>query len=313
VSELYERTARGDVRACARLLRWIDDGHPERFAQLAPLYAHTRGAFVLGVTGNPGAGKSTLVNGIISAFIARGHKVGVLAVDPSSPFTGGAILGDRIRMQDHAANPNVFIRSLATRGNLGGLSKATLDSVLVLDAYGCDVILVETVGVGQDEVDVVHCADTSLVVLVPGLGDEIQAIKAGILEIADIFVVNKADRDGVDKVVTNLRGLQELIRGSVARVPPIVRTSATREEGIDALMTEIDAHRAWLNESGEGARRRKRFLEQVVLRHVQESLMREVDARVAKDDQFQGALDDLLSLKQDPFSLSERILASVKG
>ena len=313
VDRLHERVAAGEVRACARLLRWIDDQAPGAQDELKALYRHTRGAYVLGITGNPGSGKSTLTNALIREFLKGHAKVGVLAVDPSSPFTGGAILGDRIRMQEHAGNPNVFIRSLATRGNLGGLSRATYDSIFVLDAWGCDVILIETVGVGQDEIEIVNCADTSVVVLVPGLGDEVQAIKAGILEIADVFVVNKADREGADKVVQNLRALQELVRGSAARAPEIVKTSATRNEGLDGLMAAIAAHRAWLAHSGEGARRRKRFLEQTVLRHVHQKLLAEIEERLAADGHFAGAVDGLLARTADPFTLSEQILKHVKA
>jgi len=310
---LHERVAAGDVRACARLLRWIDDEAPGALDELKALYPHTRGAYVLGITGNPGSGKSTLTNALIRELLKAHAKVGVLAVDPSSPYSGGAILGDRIRMQEHAANPNVFIRSLATRGNLGGLSRATYDSIFVLDAYGCDVILIETVGVGQDEIEIVNCADTSLVVLVPGLGDEVQAIKAGILEIADVFVVNKADREGAEKVVQNLRALQELVRGSAARVPEIVLTSATRGDGIAKLVAAVEAHRAWLAESGEGLRRRRHFLEQTVLRHVHQRLLAEVEERLARDGHFAGAVDGLLARTADPFTLSDEVLAHVKA
>jgi LAO/AO transport system kinase len=310
---LHERVAAGEVRACARLLRWIDDEAPGALDELKALYPMTHGAYVLGITGNPGSGKSTLTNALIRELLKTHGKVGVLAVDPSSPFTGGAILGDRIRMQEHAGNPNVFIRSLATRGNLGGLSRATYDSIFVLDAWGADVIVIETVGVGQDEIEIVNCADTSLVVLVPGLGDEVQAIKAGILEIADVFVVNKADREGADKVVQNLRAVQELVRGSVSRVPEIVKTAATRAEGLPELMVAIAAHRGWLAESGEGLRRRKRFLEQTVLRHVHQRLLAEVEARLAGDGHFASAVDDLLARRVDPFTLSDDVLAHVKG
>jgi LAO/AO transport system kinase len=310
---LHERVAAGEVRACARLLRWIDDEAPGALDELKALYPRTHGAYVLGITGNPGSGKSTLTNALIRELLKTHAKVGVLAVDPSSPFTGGAILGDRIRMQEHAGNPNVFIRSLATRGNLGGLSRATYDSIFVLDAWGADVVVIETVGVGQDEIEIVNCADTSLVVLVPGLGDEVQAIKAGILEIADVFVVNKADREGADKVVQNLRAVQELVRGSITRVPEIVKTAATRNEGLPELMAAIGAHRARLAESGEGLLRRKRFLEQTVLRHVHQRLLAEVEARLAGDGHFASAVDDLLARRVDPFTLSDEVLAHVKA
>ena len=232
-SPLYERVARGDVRACARLLRWIDDKVPEADEQLKHVYRHTRGAYVLGVTGNPGSGKSTLTSALIGRFIAKGMKVGVLAVDPSSPFTGGAILGDRIRMQEHAGNPDVFIRSLATRGFLGGLSKATNDSIFVLDAYGCDVVIVETVGVGQDEVDIVNCADTSVVVMVPGLGDEIQAIKAGILEIADILSSTRRTAMAPTRCTPTCAACRS---SCVARCPVRLKSSGPRPSRAKASM-----------------------------------------------------------------------------
>ncbi|MBI5610317.1 MAG: methylmalonyl Co-A mutase-associated GTPase MeaB, partial [Deltaproteobacteria bacterium] len=212
----------GDVRAAARLMRLLDDRDPSATEVLRKLYPHTGRARVLGITGNPGSGKSTLTSRLIGKYRALGLKVGVLAVDPSSPFSGGAILGDRIRMMEHAADPGVFIRSLATRGALGGLSRSTADSVHVLDAMGCDVVIIETVGVGQDEIDIVRTAETTVVVLVPGLGDDIQAIKAGILEIADIFVVNKADIDGAERTVADLRGLQMLLSEMPEWLPPIV-------------------------------------------------------------------------------------------
>jgi LAO/AO transport system kinase len=305
--ELHERIIQGEVRAAARLLRWIDDADPRAEVQIRALYPHTRGAFVLGVTGNPGSGKSTLVNGLIRRYASEGLKVGVLAVDPSSPFTGGAILGDRIRMQEHAANPHVFIRSLATRGYLGGLSKATYDSLFVLDAWGAEVVIVETVGVGQDEVDVMNCADTSVVVVVPGLGDEVQAIKAGVLEIADVFVVNKADRDGADKVVAELKAMQELVRGSLARTPTIVKTAAARDQGLDELVQAIEEHRRWLADSGEGRRRKARFLHQTVFRHVQQRLEKVVQDRLERSQELKGAVERLVDRSVDPFSLADSI------
>ena len=218
----------GNVRAAARLMRMLDDRIDGATATLRALYPHTGRAKVIGITGNPGSGKSTLTARLIGHYRKLGMRVGVLAVDPSSPFSGGAILGDRIRMMEFANDPNVFIRSLATRGALGGLSRSTNDIVHVLDAMGHDVVLIETVGVGQDEIDIVRTADTTVVVLVPGLGDDIQAIKAGILEIADIFVVNKADLDGADRTVGDLRGLQTLMAEMPDWLPPIVRTVAAR-------------------------------------------------------------------------------------
>ncbi len=216
---LSERVLEGDVRAASRLMRHIDDGEEGATAELRALFPKTGRAYIIGITGSPGAGKSTLTDRLIAKYRKAGKKVGVIAVDPTSPFTGGAILGDRIRMQDHATDPGVFIRSLATRGNLGGLSRATGDCIRVMDAMGQDVVIVETVGVGQDEIDIAQMAHTTIVVTVPGMGDDIQAIKAGILEVADVFAINKADLDGADRMVRELRMMLEL-RHAV-KAPPM--------------------------------------------------------------------------------------------
>ena len=254
---LAARVLSGDVRAAARLMRLVDDAQPSAEPELRAIFPHTGRAQIVGITGNPGAGKSTLVDRLIAHLRLRGKTVGVLAVDPTSPFTGGAILGDRIRMQDHALDEGVFIRSLATRGQLGGLSRATSDCVRVLDAMGKDVVLIETVGVGQDEVEVCRLAHTTVVVVVPGLGDDIQAIKAGILEVADLFAVNKADREGSDRTVRDLRGMLEL---SHALLPeggepgweiPILKTVAARDEGTAELWEAVERHHAHLR-SGPG-------------------------------------------------------------
>lgn len=218
INALVAGVRRGEHRAGARLMRLVDDRHPLAFDALRQLFPHTGGARVIGITGNPGSGKSTLTDQLIAHYRGQGKTVGVVAVDPSSPFTGGAILGDRIRMSDHATDDGVFIRSLATRGHLGGLSRSTHDVVQILDAMGFDVILLETVGVGQDEIEVVRLAHTSIVVMVPGMGDDIQSIKAGILEIADIFAVNKADRDGADRVVKDLKALELLASPDLRRL-----------------------------------------------------------------------------------------------
>jgi len=246
---LADRVLQGDVRAAARLMRLIDDAQPAAEPELRALFPSTGRAQLIGITGNPGSGKSTLVDRLIAHVRGQGKTVGVLAVDPTSPFTGGAILGDRIRMQDHALDPGVFIRSLATRGQLGGLSRATGDCVRVLDAMGKDLVIVETVGVGQDEVEVCRLAHTTVVVVVPGLGDDIQAIKAGILEVADLFCVNKADREGADRTVRDLRQMLEL---SVQdHEVAIVKTVASQGEGITELWDTIQAHYAFLK-SGPG-------------------------------------------------------------
>ncbi len=245
LSELIARLIAGERRAIARALRWVDDVPAVGRRLAARLYPHRRGARVIGLTGNPGAGKSTVVDGLVARLRQDGRSVAVLAVDPSSPFSGGAILGDRIRMTRHAGDDGVYIRSLATRGALGGLSRSAFDSTRVLDAAGFDTILIETVGVGQDEVDVARLADTTVVVLVPGLGDDVQAIKAGLLEIADIFLINKADHDGADELARSLHQIMTLAPEKPDWEVPILRSVAIREEGMAELVTQLDAHGAY--------------------------------------------------------------------
>jgi LAO/AO transport system kinase len=258
VPALVAAAREGDPRAVARLITLVESGDellPEVAAALAP---HTGKAQVVGLTGSPGVGKSTTTNELVRALRAEGHRVGVLAVDPSSPFTGGAILGDRVRMQDHATDPGVYIRSMSSRGHLGGLAAATPQAVRVLEGAGCDIVLVETVGVGQAEVEVASLADTTVVLLAPGMGDAIQAVKAGILEIADVFVVNKADRDGADATYHDIQGmigLGERTPGDWR--PQVVRAVAARGQGIDDIINAVQKHRGWLIEHGELRRRRE--------------------------------------------------------
>jgi LAO/AO transport system kinase len=249
IPALVDGARAGDPRAVARLISLIENADPAIREVAAALAPHTGKAQVLGLTGSPGVGKSTTTNELVRAFRAAGKRVGVLAVDPSSPFTGGAILGDRVRMQDHATDPGVYIRSMSSRGHLGGLASATPQAVRVLDGAGCDVILVETVGVGQAEVEVASLADTVLVLLAPGMGDAIQAVKAGILEIADVFVVNKADRDGADATYSDIQGMIALgERGPGEWRPQVVRSVAARGEGIDDVVAAVDKHASWLAE-----------------------------------------------------------------
>ena len=247
--DLLQPLLNGHPRAIARAISWMENGHPEARELMALLWPHMGRAVVIGLTGAPGAGKSTLTDQLARTLRAEGKKVGILAVDPTSPFSGGAILGDRIRMGHISEDPGIFIRSMATRGALGGLARATQDAIDLLDASGCDVVLVETVGVGQDEVDVVSCVQTCIVVLIPGMGDEIQAIKAGIMEVADIFVINKADRDGVEKVEREIEGMKSL---SPTRPwdPPAVRTVAAHGQGISEMLDKIREHGTWLREHG---------------------------------------------------------------
>ena len=259
VPDLVSRARAGDARAVARLISLVEDGSPLLREVMAALAPHTGRAQIVGITGSPGVGKSTSTSALVTEMRRAGKRVGVLAVDPSSPFSGGALLGDRVRMQDHATDPDVFIRSMASRGHLGGLAWSTPQALRVLDAAGCDVVVVETVGVGQSEVEVAGLADTTLVLLAPGMGDGIQAAKAGILEIGDLYVVNKADRDGADQVRRDLRSMLALgDRPEGWWRPPIVKTVASRAEGVDEVVAEIDRHHAWLVESGELAARRTR-------------------------------------------------------
>ena len=258
VPTLVDAARGGDPRALARLITLVENDDPALPELAAALTRYTGNAQVIGLTGSPGVGKSTTTNELVRALRARGQRVGVLAVDPSSPYTGGAILGDRVRMQDHATDTGVYIRSMSSRGHLGGLAAATPQAARVLEAAGCDVVLVETVGVGQAEVEVASLADTTLVLLAPGMGDAIQAVKAGILEVADVFVVNKADRDGADATYRDIQGMLGLVsRAPGEWRPPVVRAVAAKGEGIDDVLAAIDKHRAWLVKHGELQRRRE--------------------------------------------------------
>lgn len=255
VTELSERVASGEPRAVARLISWVEDGAPGLPEALEALPAGSP-AYVIGLTGSPGVGKSTVTSALVGTYRARGQRVGVLAIDPSSPFTGGALLGDRIRMQEHATDPGVFIRSMASRGHLGGMAAATPQAVRVLEAAGCDVVLIETVGVGQSEVDVAATADATVVLLAPGMGDGVQAAKAGILEIADIVCVNKADREGAEATARDVRQMLRLGGSDEGWEPRVVTSIASRGE-VDDLVGALDERRAWLDEEGRGLQRRR--------------------------------------------------------
>ena len=296
----------GRPRALARAITWMENGHPQARELMALAWPHLGRAVVVGITGSPGAGKSTLTDQLARALRAEGRKVGILAVDPTSPFSGGAILGDRIRMGRIAVDPGVFIRSMATRGALGGLARATQDAIDLLDAAGWDVVIVETVGVGQDEVDVVSCVQTCCVVLVPGMGDEIQAIKAGIMEVADIFVINKADRDGVEKVEQEIEGMKSL-SGPRAWDPPAVRTIAGQGAGIPELLAKIREHGTWLQAHGGLARKAR---ERAKLRFG--SLLAEEAARRARDRagpaQVAGLIEAIAQRHLDPYAAVALIL-----
>jgi len=304
---LAGRILDGDVRALARAITLVESADPAVSSVLRKLYPRTGRALTLGITGFPGAGKSSLVDRMIQRFRADGKSVGVVAVDPSSAFSGGAILGDRIRMMDHSADTGVFIRSMATRGHLGGLAQASGEVLDLLDGAGWDVVILETVGVGQDEIEVATLADCVMVVLVPGMGDDIQAIKAGILEIADLFVVNKADRDGVDKLISDMRQMLALVEDERSNLP-ILKTVATTGEGIEGLMQQIGAHLSrqdTQDRRGDRSRRRARhrltgLLERTLLKRV-------VDQGIGRDA-WEELISRLAGRQVDPYGAVEEVL-----
>jgi LAO/AO transport system kinase len=340
MSEMVDRALAGEPRAIARALRMVDDRTAGHLELLKELWPRTGKAWVLGVTGNPGAGKSTLVDRLIAAYRERGKRVGVVAVDPTSPYTGGAILGDRIRMQRHATDEGVFIRSLATRGHMGGLSRSARDVVRVLDACGFDVVLIETVGVGQDELEVTRTAHSTLVVMAPGMGDEVQAIKAGILECADAFAVNKADRDGADGTVRDLELMIALGNDSMRALsksrghathtaadghvkpgadggegerwtPPIVKCVATRGEGIAELVGALDRHRAWVEGTEAGRARRLQRMTEEVREALRESL---IDAAVHDlGSRIDAAVTAVDARRIDPYTATEELVAAFRA
>lgn len=312
---LVEQARQGRPRAIARLISLVEDAHPtlpEVMAALATHIGQRPAAAVIGLTGPPGVGKSTITSALIGAFRALAHRVGVLAVDPSSPFSGGALLGDRIRMQDHALDQGVFIRSMATRGHLGGLARSTPQALRVLDAAGFDVVLIETVGVGQSEVEIAGLADTTVVLLAPGMGDGIQAAKAGILEVGDVFVVNKSDRDGAAATSRDLRHMIALAdrRGPDEWRPPVLLTVASMGKGIDELMARLQQHRAWLTSTGELARRQRRRaaaeIEAIALARLRAGI-----GRLDPGSGLDGLADEVVRGRTDPYSGADRLLAAL--
>lgn len=310
VPGLVEKARSGDARSVARLISLVEDASPALREVMKGLAPHAGDAHIIGITGSPGVGKSTSTNALVGALRKAGKRVGVLAVDPSSPFSGGALLGDRIRMQDHALDPEVYIRSMASRGHLGGLSWAAPQALRVLDAAGCDVILVETVGVGQSEVEIASMADTTLVLLAPGMGDGIQAAKAGILEIGDLYVINKADRDGANTVARELRGMLGLAqRPEGAWIPEILKTVAMTGEGVDDVVAAIDQHLAHLKASGELAVRRTRRAREEI-EAIAVTRLRERWGDVHAHTELDTLAERVVAGTSDPYAAADELLAT---
>lgn len=308
VQPVLERALGGERRSIARLISLVEDGGQELGDVMRTLHVETGGAYAVGITGAPGSGKSTLTERLIARARQDGLKVGVLAIDPSSPFSGGALLGDRVRMQSHATDPNVFIRSMATRGHLGGISLATPEAIRVLDAVGTELIIVETVGVGQAEVEITDACDTTLVIVNPGWGDAVQTAKAGLMEIADVFVVNKADRPDSKNTVRELKQMLEMSEGDWKA--EIVETVATKGEGIDDLWGAIEKHRAYQDEKGLLQARRRRRIQREIKEIVGARFRRRVDEAAA--GLFEGLTDKVLARELDPYSAADRVIDALR-
>ena len=308
-----ERICTGEVRALARAISAIEDSSPESLDLLKALFAHSGKARVIGITGAPGAGKSTLVDQLAREYRRRNQTVGIVAVDPTSPYTGGAILGDRIRMQAHHADPGIYIRSMATRGFLGGLARTTNDVATALDASGKDIILIETVGVGQDEVDIVRLADITVVILVPGMGDDVQTIKAGIMEIADIFVINKSDREGADRVEREIRAMQTLAIRKDQWTPLIVKTVASEGKGVSELIAAINNYEKFLQAQNLLLKKKISNWQERLVEMLRDALLdRLVNERMNKGDVARLAAD-IAEHRRDPYSLVEEIVQNFTG
>jgi LAO/AO transport system kinase len=307
VSDLIERARSGERRSIARLISLVEDGGPDLARAMRGLYPHTGNAYTIGVTGAPGAGKSSLTDRLVARIRAVDLKTGVLAIDPSSPFSGGALLGDRVRMQGHATDPGVFIRSMATRGHLGGLSLAAPEAVRVLDAVGNDIVVIETVGVGQAEVEITDACDTTLVVLTPGMGDAVQAAKAGLMEIADVYVINKADRPGSKDMVRELKHMLQM--SNAEWKPPIIETVAIKNEGIEELWGAVEKHRAYQEEHGLLDERRRRRIVHELKEIVAERQRRRLETESA--DLLEELASQVVAREIDPYAAADRLLESL--
>ncbi|MGA9997434.1 MAG: methylmalonyl Co-A mutase-associated GTPase MeaB [Pyrinomonadaceae bacterium] len=312
-SNLIEKIFAGDARSVARAISKVEDGADDASELMKEVFARTGNALVIGITGAPGAGKSSLVDKLAFHYRQTGERVGIICVDPSSPFTGGAILGDRIRMQTLGLDRGVFIRSMATRGNLGGLARSTVDAVAILDAAGFNKIIVETVGVGQDEVEIVKAADVSVVVLVPGMGDDIQAIKAGIMEIGDVFVINKADREGVLRTEKELEALLSLAMRPDNWMPPIIKTVAIENKGIEDLAEAINRFREFQQGAESGRERREAIARWRILELLRERLLAQTLNRDSASDTLDQMAVEVASRRRDPYSAVEEILNAVSS
>jgi LAO/AO transport system kinase len=303
----------GHKRSVARAISLVENEDPIKLPLLEALYPHTGTAYVLGITGSPGAGKSSLVDRLIQYLRRQGKQVGVLAVDPTSPYTGGALLGDRVRMVRHATDTGVYIRSMGTRGNLGGLSRSSREVIRILDACGCDVILVETVGVGQSELDVMHVADSVCVVLHPGAGDAVQAFKAGIMEIADLFVVNKSDLPGAENVVAEIEEMLDVSRKEAAWRPPVVKASSKEDRGIGEIWEAAEEHVRYLQESGLWDERRSRKAAEEVVEIARELIIRDISARLEQLAHELSCFEEVRNRQRDPYSAARQVAEQLLG